>query len=86
MYLRAMPDRVETPAAREPTHVNLKLAPREQHPVPKREERPEPPSLMERLRDRICEELPVVSTVTLAPLPISSPDGTRAGLGVFGRF
>ncbi|MGE0396037.1 MAG: hypothetical protein AB7T06_04850 [Kofleriaceae bacterium] len=88
MYVRAMPARVEIPAPREPKPVVLRLAMREpeENPLPETAERPEHPSLMERLRDRVIEVLPVVSTAVVAPLPISSADGTLAGLGVVGKF
>jgi hypothetical protein len=46
----------------------------------------ERPSLMEQLRDRIRDQLPSVSTAFLAPLPITSADGTLAGIGVLGKF
>jgi hypothetical protein len=87
MYVRAIPAHVETPAPREQTPVVLKLAMREpeEKPLPNRV-KDERPSLMQQLRDRIHEQLPVVSTAVVAPLPISSADGTLAGVGVIGRF
>jgi hypothetical protein len=87
MYVRAVPAQVETPAPREQKPVVLTLTMREATETPLRSEKPpERPSLMEQLRDRIYEELPVVSTAVLAPLPITSADGTLAGVGVLGRF
>jgi hypothetical protein len=94
MYVRAVPERLETPAPREQKPgarkpVVLTLAMRE----PPEEARlldharpPQRPSLMQQLRDRIYDELPVVSTAVLAPLPISTADGTLAGVGVLGKF
>lgn len=88
MYVRAIPARVETPAPREPTPIVLKLAMREpeEHPLPARPPRDASPTLMDKLRDRIHEQLPAVSTAIVAPLPISTADGTLAGVGVLGKF
>ncbi|MFN0250852.1 MAG: hypothetical protein ACKV2T_28515 [Kofleriaceae bacterium] len=88
MYIRAAPAQVETPAPRGQEPVVLTLAMREADKPPLRQsEAPlERPSLMQQLRDRLYEELPVVSTAVVAPLPISSADGTLAGFGLIGRF
>lgn len=88
MYVRAVPERLETPAPRAQKPVVLRLAMREseEKQFPKREKPPERPSLMQQLRDRIYDELPVVSTAVVAPLPISTADGTLAGVGVLGKF
>ncbi len=88
MYVRALPAQIETPARRVQTPVVLKLAMREaeEKRLPEHAKHPERPTLMQQLRDRIYEELPVVSTAIVAPLPISSADGTLAGVGVLGKF
>jgi hypothetical protein len=88
MYVRAVPAQVETPAPREqkPVVLTLKMREATETPLQRSEKPPERPSLMEQIRDRIYEELPVVSTAVLAPLPIASADGTLAGVGVLGRF
>lgn len=88
MYVRAMPDRVETPAPRHQKPVVLTLAMREpeEKRLPETKKPPERPTLMQQLRDRIYEELPVVSTAVVAPLPISTANGTLAGVGVLGKF
>ncbi len=88
MYVRALPARVETPALRVQKPVVLTLAMREPEEtrLPEHAKHPERPSLMQQLRDRIYEELPVVSIAIVAPLPISSADGTLAGVGVLGKF
>lgn len=88
LYVRAIPAQVETPAPRVQAPVVLKLAmrEREERPLPKHEKQPERPSFLHQLRDRIYEELPVVSIAVVSPLPISSADGTLAGVGVVGTF
>ncbi len=89
LYVRAVPEQIETPKPPEktkPVVLRLEMREREETPVPKSEKSPERPSLMQQLRDRIFDELPAVSTAIVAPLPIASADGTLAGVGVLGRF
>lgn len=92
LFVRAATAPEETPAprpeVREPPRLVLAIAKREpEHTrLPERARPPAGPSLMEQLRDRIYEELPVVSTAVVAPLPISSANGTLAGVGVLGKF
>jgi hypothetical protein len=88
MYVRAMPAHVETPAPREQKPVVLTVTMREtdETRLPERAKHPGRLSLMEQLRDRIVDELPVVSTAIVVPLPISTADGTLAGFGVLGTF
>jgi hypothetical protein len=88
MYVRAVPERVETPAPREQPPIVLKLAMHEpeEKPLPAPATRTERPSLMEQVRDHLCEQLPAVSNAIVTPLPIASADGTLAGVGVLGHF
>ena len=100
LYVRAAPAPVETAAprasVREPSAARTDLATRRTLPrtmqerdeaqLPIHEKQPARASLMEQLRERILDELPVVSSAVVAPLPISSADGTLAGVGVLGKF
>ncbi len=92
LYVRAARAPEETPAprsvVREPPRLVLAIAMREpEHTrLPEHTTPPAGPSLMEQLRERIYDELPVVSTAVVAPLPISSTHGTLAGVGVLGKF
>jgi hypothetical protein len=91
-YVRAPSTQMmEVAAHTTPTHVRISLrltttVTKESDVVDDPTKWPEGPTLMEQLRDRILEELPVVSTAVVAPLPISSPHGTLAGVGVLGKF
>jgi len=86
MYVRAVPAQIETPAPQKPIVLKLVMREPDEKQLPEHAKRLERPSLMQQLRDRICEELPAVSTAMLVPLPISTADGTLAGVGVLGKF
>jgi hypothetical protein len=92
MFIRAPSARhIEVARAAPPKPVRISLALRphdapEQQPVRDPAKRQSQPTLMEQLRDRIYEELPAVKTAVVAPLPISSANGTLAGVGLLGEF
>jgi hypothetical protein len=91
MYIRTAPAQLEVapPAAGPPTKLSLPLRTHdeatERH-VLETIHHQKHRTLMEQLRDRIYEELPVVSAAVFAPLPISTANGTLAGVGVIGKF
>ena len=94
MFIRAPSARhIEVAPPVRPTPVRISLAFRpheapdgEPEEVTDPEKQPRLPTLMEQLRDRIYEELPAVKTAVVTPLPISSANGTLAGVGLLGEF